>query len=158
MTLGEAQSEQCSKLIHHLQSLQIPVLGNNSDETMDDQVLEDDEEDLLEYGLTHEQTDSGGVELPPIMTSALSDYSETDRLLLNLLSSLFTQLPTAEDNKFYTPILRFLILESLSSQGHWLPPRRITEAISTLTFCGRQTLFYEVVKATSGQTESRYSQ
>jgi hypothetical protein len=101
MTLGEAQSEQCSKPIHHLKSLQITVLGNHSDETTDDQILpvEEDEEDLLEYDLDHEQTDSGGVELPPIVVSASSDYSETEKLLLNFISSLFTQLPTAEDNK-----------------------------------------------------------
>ena len=40
--------------------------------------------------------------------------------ILNLLVALFTHLPSSMDDKFYSPIHRFLVFSSLKGNGQWL--------------------------------------
>ena len=107
---------------------------------------DDDEEDLVEVEEASTQS-----EIPVAALTSLDEYSMTDRRLLEFLSHIFTHLPATNDNKFYSPIICFLILESYQRNGDWLPSRRITEVISALTFCGRQVMFYLILKSIAEQ-------
>jgi hypothetical protein len=60
--------------------------------------------------------------------------------ILNLLVTLFSHLPSGTDDKFYSPIIRFLVLYSFKRNGQWLSGRRITQLFSALLFCGRQVM------------------
>ena len=111
---------------------------------------DDDDEDLIEV----EEASTHG-EIPAAALTSLDEYSMTDRRLLEFLSHIFTHLPATNNDKFYSPIIHFLILESYQRNGDWLPSRRITEVISALTFCGRQVMFYVVLKFIAEQG-SRY--
>ena len=113
-------------------------------------VDEEDEEVLVEV----EDASIEG-EIPATALASLDEYSMMDKHLLEFLSHIFTHLPATDDNKFYSPIIRFLILESYQPNGDWLPSRRITEIISALTFCGRQVMFYMILKSIAEQG-SRY--
>ena len=66
--------------------------------------------------------------------------NSVQQCVLDLLISLFTHLPSGSDNKFYSPIQRFLILFSLKANGQWLTGRRITQLFAALLFCGRQVV------------------
>lgn len=121
-------------------------------EPMEEALMDDDdEEDLVEV----EEASTQGEIIPDAALTSLEEYSMTDRRLLEFLSHIFTHLPATNDNKFYSPIIRFLILESYRCNGDWLPSRRITEIISALTFCGRQVMFYVILKFIAEQG-SRY--
>ena len=76
--------------------------------------------------------------------TAMAHHKITDNSLqsciLDLLVSLYTQLPTGNDDKFFSPILRFAVLASLQSSGKWLEPRRITHILAVLLFCGREVM------------------
>src|SRR5208283_1316246 len=71
-----------------------------------------------------------------IDTEAMFD-NPIQRCVLQLLITLYTHLPTGRDDKFYSPILRFIVLSSLKKCGRWLPARQITQTFSALLFCGR---------------------
>jgi hypothetical protein len=57
--------------------------------------------------------------------------------LLELLLSLYTHLPSGRDDKFWSPIIRFIVLYSIKKDGRWLPARQITQIFAALLFCGR---------------------
>lgn len=84
-----------------------------------------------------------------------SDLTENrvQRCVLDLLVSLFTHLPSGSDDKFYSPILRFVVLSSLRKNGQWLAGRRITQLFAALLFCGREVMMAlmhdEVVQSSS---------
>lgn len=84
-----------------------------------------------------------------------SDLTENhvQRCILDLLVSLFTHLPLGSDDKFYSPILRFVVLSSLGKNGQWLAGRRITQLFAALLFCGREVMMAlmhnEVVRSSS---------
>jgi hypothetical protein len=61
------------------------------------------------------------------------------RCILDLLISLFRHLPPSSDDKFYSPILWFLIIYSLRKNGQWLAGSRISQLFAALLFCGRET-------------------
>lgn len=73
--------------------------------------------------------------LPNLITT-----NALQRHILTLLITLFTHLPSGGDDKFYSPIFRFLILYSLKKDGQWLAGRRITQLFSALLFCGREVM------------------
>jgi hypothetical protein len=77
--------------------------------------------------------------------------------ILDLLVSLFTQLPTGRDDKFFSPILRFAVLFSLRKNGQWLPPRRITRLLAVLLFCGREVMMSLMYRRLLEDPTMRYS-
>ena len=158
MTLTTAQSKECSKLVENLISTPTKVGDVDQEEPLEESFVEDEddeEEDSTEPGSAQEEIVN--CKIPLAVLSSFVGYSMMDKLVLEFLSALFTHLPTADDDKFYTPLVRFLILESYQRHGNWLPPRRITEVISVLTFVGRQVMFYEALKSMSPEQEYRYS-
>lgn len=116
----------------------------------DDNELEDLEDEEYEDLDENEQESIEG--RPDLVEDGLQ------RCILNLLISLFTHLPSGTDNKFYSPIFRFLVLFSLKKNGQWLAGRRITQLFAALLFCGREVmmaLMHSVVTQSSGR---RYSE
>jgi len=97
------------------------------DDEIDD--LDDEEYESLEGSMAESMET-----LPYIATTAIQ------RHILSLLVSLFTHLPLGGDDKFYSPIFRFLVLYSLKKDGQWLAGRRITQLFSALLFCGREVM------------------
>ena len=77
--------------------------------------------------------------------------------ILDLLMALYMQLPVGGDNKFYSPILRFVILFSRKGNGQWVSPRRITHFIAILLFCGRLVMMALMHHATLANPQMRYS-
>lgn len=80
------------------------------------------------------------------------------RCVLNLLVSLFTHLPSGGDDKFYSPILRFVVLFSLKQNGQWLSGRRITQIFAALLFCGREVMMALMCNELIQRPRLRYSE
>lgn len=78
--------------------------------------------------------------------------------ILRLLIALYTQLPTGKDDKYFSPILRFVVLFSLKQSGQWLPPRRITHLLAVLLFCGREVMMALMHRRLLEHPEERYSE
>jgi hypothetical protein len=142
MELTPEQKEACKGLKDVLAELPAsavqevigPDHGLFTDNELEDlEDLEGEDESLeLEDGKSAEtETQSG--------QSNLAENS-VQRCILDLLISLFTHLPSGSDDKFYSPIQRFLVLFSLKSNGQWLAGRRITQLFAALLFCGRQVI------------------
>jgi hypothetical protein len=102
-------------------------LGADPLEDSDDEVYE--EVESLPYDSKSVDTASDPIAGNPIQVQ-----------ILNLLVSLYTQLPNSNDDKFFSPILQFAILFSLQKNGQWLPPGRITHIFAVLLFCGREVM------------------
>lgn len=84
--------------------------------------------------------------------------NSAQRCILDLLVSLFTHLPSGTDDKFYSPIIRFLVLFSFKKNGQWLPGRRISQVFAALLFCGREVMM-ALMHDEVNQTQSlRYSE
>jgi hypothetical protein len=99
--------------------------------------LDDNETDDLddeEYEILEEDIQESEETLPDFIHNPLQ------RCMLNLLVELFSHLPTGTDDKFYSPVIRFLVLYSFKRYGQWLSGRRITQLFSALLFCGRQVM------------------
>jgi hypothetical protein len=79
--------------------------------------------------------------------------------LLELLISLYTHLPTGREDKFWSPILRFVVIFSLKKDGKWLNANQITQIFAALLFCGRlvmMVLMYRKVQSDPGVRYSAY--
>jgi hypothetical protein len=140
MDLTPGQKEACKCLKEILGELPASsvqeVIGHDAD-LFDDDELEDledleGEDEILEF----EEDKSTETQASP---SNLVENS-VQRCILDLLISLFTHLPSGSDDKFYSPIHRFLVLFSLKANGQWLAGRRITQLFAALLFCGRQVV------------------
>jgi hypothetical protein len=108
--------------------------------------LEVADENLLEEADDHEYENDEyyraeePIEEPaPTAQRQIADTA-TQAAILDLLVSLFTQLPTGKDDKFYSPIIRFTVLSSMRQSGQWLSLRQITHLLAVLLFCGREVL------------------
>jgi hypothetical protein len=125
-------------------------------EVADERALRDDDEEYEdddgEYCLGDESTD----ECAPPEWQQIAD-NPTEVGILELLVSLYTQLPTGEDDKFFSPIIRFAVLSSLRQTGQWLPPRRITHLLAVLLFCGREVLMAIMHQCLLDDPTIRYS-
>jgi hypothetical protein len=93
--------------------------------------LDDEEYDEVDLGYHDQERVVSGLEFAE---------GPVQRCILDLLISLFTHLPSGGDDKFYSPILRFLIIYSLRKNGQWLAGRRISQLFTALLFCGRETM------------------
>jgi hypothetical protein len=140
MELTPAQKEGCKRLKDILVELRArdiqevigPENGWFSDDELEDLEDSEGEDECLELdeGKRMETQSS-----PPNLVQ-----NSVQQCILDLLISLFTQLPSGSDNKFYSPIHRFLVLFSLKANGQWLAGRRITQLFAALLFCGRQVI------------------
>jgi hypothetical protein len=166
MDLTTAQREACKALYDALCSERL-----NSDESGDVagerdwySCLEISDDDLFEE--TTDDEESEGDEVSP--TDQLEDESAPDEgqsitetpvqaAILGLLIALYTQLPSGREDKFFSPILRFVVLASLRSTGEWLPPRRITYLLAVLLFCGREVMMALMHQRLQDDPSIRYS-
>jgi hypothetical protein len=140
MELTPGQKEACKRLKDVL--VELPASGVQEVVGSDDDLFNDDESEDLEdlegedESLELEDDKSQETQSSP---SNLVENS-VQRHILDLLISLFTHLPSGSDDKFYSPIHRFLVLFSLKANGQWLAGRRITQLFAALLFCGRQVV------------------
>jgi hypothetical protein len=99
-------------------------------------VSEDPDDDIYEEGESSATDDNLHAESGETSWHEIAE-NPIQAGILDLLKSLYTQLPTGNDDKFFSPILRFAVLACLQKNGQWLPPRRITHVLAVLLFCGR---------------------
>ena len=144
MQLTNEQAEACLSLDNSLQSRK--ELGNvdvAADLSFDDENSRGNEIDD-HYGDDDDDDDemmaSTSNDLVPRYTEFVLAESPLQKCILKLLITLYTHLPNAADDKFYSPLIRFLVLSSLRKSGEWLLPRRITQICAALLFCGRQVM------------------
>jgi hypothetical protein len=129
--------------------------GSDEDASNHDDDDDDDDECADAYSLLEEKVNPdefNATEMVPITTSPLQ------LRILQVLTSLYTHLPNGNDDKFYSPVLRFVVLFSLKKTGQWLPPRQITRVISVLLFCGRIVMMALMHRKLIENPRVRYSQ
>lgn len=141
MDLTPGQKEACKRLKDILVELPAScvqeVVGPDNDDLFNDNELED-LEDLEGEDESLELEDGKSMETQSSPSNLVEN--SVQRCILDLLTSLFTHLPSGSDDKFYSPIHRFLVLFSLKADGQWLAGRRITQLFAALLFCGRQVI------------------
>jgi len=117
---------------------------------LDDNELEDlDDED---YERLDEDMQESEEALPDFIHNPLQSC------ILRLLVELFSHLPTGAEDKFYSPVIRFLVLYSFKRNGQWLSGRRITQLFSALLFCGRQVMMALLHAEVAKRPGLRYSE
>jgi hypothetical protein len=139
MKLTASQEEACRRLKDCLTDHQNEFKDDTHSFIDRDAITEFDDDEIddpddEEYESLEESMAECMDTLPDLVTTALQ------HCILNLLVALFTHLPSGRDDKFYSPIYRFLILYSLKKDGQWLAGRRITQLFSALLFCGREVM------------------
>jgi len=140
MELTPGQKEGCKRLkdiLIELQASDLQEVIGPEDGWFSDDELEDLEDSDTEDECS--ELDGGKSTEAQSSPSNLVENS-VQRCILDLLISLFTHLPSGSDDKFYSPIHRFLVLFSLKADGQWLAGRRITQLFAALLFCGRQVV------------------
>lgn len=136
MPLNQPQIQAC-------QALKDILAGEQASELRDGVSFQDDDVcvildgDELEDPDDEEYEDLGECEQEVIEERSDLITNPVQSCVLDLLVSLFTHLPSGKDDKFYSPIYRFVILFSLKKNGQWLAGRRITQLFAALLFCGR---------------------
>ena len=101
---------------------------------------------------------------PPLSTQDSSSVSwnfaadtPLQARILELLSTLDTHLPLGAEDKFYSPVLRLLVLLSRKKSDQWALPRRITQFIAILLFCGQLTMMALMHRTVLADSQLRYS-
>jgi hypothetical protein len=92
---------------------------------------------------------------PPVVEEVATNAIQAS--LLQLLLSLYTHLPAGRDDKFWSPILRFIVLYSVKPSGKWLLARQITQIFAALLFCGRQLMMVLMHRKVTSNPDIRYS-
>lgn len=159
MKLTTAQEEACKELKNFLVG-QHAVEAEEAESLVDDLGIDhidhEDEEEEEEEDSQPEACDDLDQQildaLPKLVQSPLERY------ILEILISLFSHLPSAQDDKFYTPVYRFLILSSLKANGGWLAGRRISQLFAALLFCGRQVIMALMHREVCQHQQVRYSE
>lgn len=119
---------------------------------------EDDEESMVHDPSAPDGDDEDGLDAPysPRPANAVPSgdrpgnkvprYCESVQpKLQRLLFELFSQLPTDEvQGRFFSPILRYLVLLSFDEHMSWLASGIITHFIAALLFSGRLVMFREM--------------
>lgn len=123
-------------------------LGPDSIEELEDE-LEEDYDGFIES--TDNHFDTSAQSFGPLAEGDLQEQT------LDLLISLFTQLPRRGDDQFFSPLLRFVVLKSVQANGQWLPARRITQIIAILLFCGRLMMMALMRREVNKDAQMRYS-
>jgi hypothetical protein len=135
--------------------------------------VDDDEEDDAD----DEQGDDTDADLPltatqsrvippslPIPTegllpSPMSKYwcPPVQQLLHDLFISLYTQLPEGQDDRWFSPLLRYIPYRARRKDGTFIQSSEITQIIATLTFGGRITMLSIVHAQVLRDSAMRYS-
>lgn len=156
MKLTTAQTQACERLKGVLVKLPANDVEDEigfDDDWFDDEEMEDsDDED--EYS---ELENGEGTEAQLSSLSSLVE-NPVQQCVLDLLISLFTHLSSGSDDKFYSPIHRFLVLFSLRKDGQWLAGRRITQLFAALLFCGREVIMALMHHKVMENSGLRYSE
>ncbi|KAF9491147.1 hypothetical protein BDN71DRAFT_1434142 [Pleurotus eryngii] len=103
----------------------------------DDEVFDDNEAIYGEHDPGELDDGNAPVVHPAVASDGREPNLDLQSKILALLVSLYAHLPQGNDDKFYSPIVRFIILRSLKAGGLWLPARRITQLIVMTLFTGR---------------------
>ena len=159
MKLSPSQKQAC-------QALQDVLVGLPQTSEADDDLwslmdgdasalFEDDELDSLDDE-EYEDFDENQHEDMRLQTDLVDN--PVQRCVLDLLVSLFTHLPSGLDDKFYSPIFRFVTLFSLKKNGQWLAGRRITQVFAALLFCGRAVMMAVMRNELIQSSSMRYSE
>jgi hypothetical protein len=155
MQLTPGQKEACERLKDILVELPANAVQGGigpDDDWFDENDLEDSED-------SEDEDESCELEEGEV-TETQSNLVENSvqRCVLDLLISLFTHLPSGSDDKFYSPIHRFLVLFSLKTKGQWLAGRRITQLFAALLFCGREVMMALMHRQVTESSDLRYSE
>lgn len=156
MKLTSAQEEACKQLKNFLLGKHGVEAGESeeAESLVDDDLDHIDDENEEDHGC--EDLDENGGEILDVPPELVQGPLE--RHILDVLVSLFTHLPSAHDDKFYSPIYCFLILFSLKANGEWLAGRRITQLFAALLFCGRQVMMALMCREIRQRQRGRYSE
>ena len=159
MKITSLQKEACRQLQNVLTNHQASKFKDSADLVLDrDACAEFDDNEMDDLADEEESEDLEESEqeimekLPPLVNNPLQ------QAILGLLISLFAHLPSGADDKFYSPISRFLVLYSLKKDGQWLAGRRITQLFSALLFCGREVMMALLHDAINQLPNIRYSE
>jgi hypothetical protein len=122
----------------------------------DEEDDDDDDDDDDERGKGSDEIDpiplSDGLPLAPLIpvegliSSPMSQYwcPRIQQLLSQLLGTLFTQIPQGQDDKWFSPLLRFVVYSSRYKDGTYRPSGQLTQIIAAITFTGR-IYFFSVI-------------
>jgi hypothetical protein len=167
MELTSSQQTTCNSLRNVLLSAR-GSRGNNETDSgceedwytrleLEGDPLEDPDDDVYEGADDHPVGDSPLAELGGTAWQRIVE-NPVQACILDILISLYTQLPNGNDDKFFSPLLRFIVLSSLQKNGQWLPPRRITRLFAVLLFCGREVMMALMHRKLLDNPTMRYSQ
>jgi hypothetical protein len=167
MKLTALQEQACQSLKDALESdgnedMLSPIEDDSvihSDiEDSDDEVEDsDDEVEDSDDGLRCSDDISGDVIGQSDMLHPITGNT-VQRHILYLLVALFTHLPAGKYDKFYSPILRFLVLFSIMGNGQWHAGRHISQFFSALLFCGREVMMALMCREMSRRPGLRFSE
>ena len=159
MELTPVQNQACQTLkdilsaqkIDAIEDAEWPLNGGDASAIFND---DDELEDL------HDEEYEGLEVIEDELNEEQSSFSvnPVERCILDLLVSLFVHLPSGKDDKFYSPIYRFVILFSLNKNGQWLAGRRITQVFAALLFCGREVMMALMNNEIVQRPSLRYSE
>lgn len=165
MELTTKQQEACKALYDALRGYKLSgnVSGSSGEEDWhigldisDDDLFGEDTDDEESEDDEVSPTDQPEDEPAPDVGQRIAE-SPIQAAILGLLIALYTQLPSGRQDKFFSPILRFAVLASLRSTGEWLPPRRITQLLAVLLFCGREVVMALMHQRLLDDPSIRYS-
>jgi hypothetical protein len=132
-----------------------PSVEGEGDPAYDDQ-LDDSDDEEYENGRSSIEDDV------PLASGADPGAKITENQiqasLLELLLSMYTQLPRGAEDKFWSPILRFIVLSSVKKNGRWLSSREITQTFAALLFCGRLLMMVLMYRKVLSNPQVRYSE
>ena len=170
MQLTSEQARACQALLDELKephSLQTDETWSTFPADEDWQNHLDNDTDLSEDSDDEVFEDSGGTPAEEQLVSSGGQpqaswefIAETPVQLriLELLIALYTHLPHGGEDKFYSPIIRFVVLFSRTKTSQWALPRRITQSFAVLLFCGRVVMMALMHRALLADKSIRYSQ
>jgi hypothetical protein len=121
------------------------------------------DDDVCEEAFDEDDCDGGNFSLaesehePTLHQSHKVAENPIQMAILDLLISLYKQLPSGREEKFYSPIICFAVVASLRPNGQWLAPRRITHLFAILLFCGREVMMALMHQRVLSDPTLRYS-
>ncbi|KAJ7445561.1 hypothetical protein B0H11DRAFT_2249451 [Mycena galericulata] len=134
-------TEQRAALLHLLHSFRGHPNNNTPTEDYADTQREmDDDEDIELFDL-----DEPPSENDPQATSDDLLSSALDQAIQRVVLALFRHEQTGQTHeKFFSPVLLFLVLSSIKSDGALILANSITQRIAHLTYCGRGSFMLEI--------------
>jgi hypothetical protein len=167
MELTKDQADACQELLDILRSRGQEWSMEHESDFCEDGV--DEWGDIDAMGVPSENTDDDihddihslfNDDSPMSLDLPTADEIATNPIqasLLRLLLSLFTHLPTGRDDKFWSPIIRVIILCSVGKKGKWLAPRQISQIFAALLFCGRLLMMVLMHRQVLSNPDIRYA-